>query len=257
MKFNNRNISVSEKANIGHNVKIGDNTIIYDNVEIGDNSVICNNCIIGEPLLDYYRNDEYSNPPLVIGANSLIRSHAIIYAASNIGDFFSTGHHVTIREYSTIGSHCNIGTASDIQGDLTIGNYCRLYSYVSIGKYSKIGNFVFMYPYTVITNDPHPPSNDLAGATIGDYTQVAVHSVILSGVKIGENCLIGANSLVNNAIPDYTFVISEPSKSMMDIRKFITLRGKGRYYPWMYHFERGMPWEGIGFDNWMKGSQNK
>ena len=86
MKFNNRNITIGENVTIGKNVKIGDDTIIYDNVIIGDNTIICNNCILGEPLNNYYYSEEYENPPLVIGSNSLIRSHCIFYAGSEFGD---------------------------------------------------------------------------------------------------------------------------------------------------------------------------
>jgi len=83
MKFNNRNIHISSSAKMGSNVKIGDNTVIYDNVEIGDNTIIANNCVIGEPINDYYHNKDYQNPVTKIGKNSLIRSHAIIYAGAH------------------------------------------------------------------------------------------------------------------------------------------------------------------------------
>ena len=59
MKFNNKNIYISPKAKIGKNVKIGDNTSIYDNVVISDNTIITNDCVIGEPLQDYYFNNNY------------------------------------------------------------------------------------------------------------------------------------------------------------------------------------------------------
>ena len=91
MKFNNINVIISPKAKIGKNVRIGDNTTIYDNVEIGDNTIISNNCIIGEPLNDYYFNEEYNNPSTIIGENSLIRSHTIIYAGNVFGENFSCG----------------------------------------------------------------------------------------------------------------------------------------------------------------------
>ena len=54
MKFNNRNVFISDKAKIGNNVRIGDNTLIYDNVIIKDNCIIANDCIIGEPTNGYY-----------------------------------------------------------------------------------------------------------------------------------------------------------------------------------------------------------
>ena len=36
---------------------------------------------------------------------------------------------------------------------------------------------------------------------------------------------------------------------VMDVRKYIAL-GKGRPYPWMQRFDRGMPWQGLGYDVW-------
>ena len=251
MMFNNRNVIISPKATIGENVKIGDNTVIFDNVEIKDNVTIAHNCIVGEPLYDYYKSGDYVNPPTVIGANSLIRSHSIIYAGNDLGEFIITGHRVTMREFNKIGHHTVIGTLSDVQGNAVIGNYCRLYSNVHIAALSNLGNFVCLYPYVVMTNDPYPPSDDLKGGTILDYTQVGAHSIILSGVKIGENCLVGANSVVSKNIPDYSMVMGDPAKLVMDVRKYLVL-GKGKLYPWMYRFTRGMPWENIGYAEWIK-----
>ena len=250
MKFNNRNVTISSLARIGHNVKIGDNTVIYDYVEIGDNAIICNDCIIGEPLNEYYFNANYQNPTTTIEEGALIRSHAIIYAGCIIGKNFMTGHRVTIRENTRIGDSCLVGTLCDLQGELTMGSYCRLYSNVHIAQNSHLGNFVSLYPFCVMTNDPYPPSTNVKGASIGDYTQVGVHSVILSNIKIGENCVIGANSVVNTKLADFSFATGDPIKILMDVRKYVVL-GEGRPYPWMTRFDRGMPWEGIGYDMWM------
>jgi acetyltransferase-like isoleucine patch superfamily enzyme len=257
MKFNNKNISVSPKAQIGDNVRIGDNTIIYDNVVIGDNSVIANDCVLGEPLNSYYLNDGYEQPQTVIGSGALIRSHCIIYAGSVFGSNFQTGHRVTIREKSVFGNNCSLGTLTDIQGYVKVGNYCRFHSNVHIGQNSEIGNFVFIYPYVVFTNDPLPPSNICNGPTVGDFTQIAVHSVILPGIKLGKHVLVGANSTVNKNVDDYSLVVGSPAKLVCDVRNLKSPEDKNKnHYPWPYSFERGMPWEGIGFDEWLKNSNN-
>jgi len=256
MKFNNRNVYVSPKSKIGRNVKIGDNSAIYDNVEIGDNSIICNDTVLGEPLPAYYQAPDYENPPTAIGPDSLVRSHAIIYAGCTIGAGFSSGHRITIRENTMIGDHCSVGTLSDIQGNVRIGNYCRLHSNVHLAQTCVLGDFVFMYPYSVMTNDPHPPSEDVKGGYIGDYTQVGVHAVILPGIRVGENCLIGASSVVNKRVEDFSLAMGDPIRVVMDIRKYVVL-GKGKPYPWMYRFERGLPWEGIGYDVWIKQNAKK
>lgn len=253
MKFNNRNVFISKKATIGENVRIGDNTVILDNVEIGDNSIICNDCVIGEPLNQYYFDSNYENPKLIIGNNALIRSHSIFYAGSRFGNNLSCGHRVTVRESVSAGNNLSIGTLSDIQGYVSFGDYCRLHSNVHIGQKSTIGNYVFIYPYVVFTNDPHPPSNICQGPTIGDFTQIAVHSVILPMVEIGQNCLVGANSTVNKNFGDNLVIVGSPAKSICLTSEIKSKEDENKmHYPWMYNFERGMPWEGIGYAEWSK-----
>lgn len=252
MKFNNRNVFISASATIGKNVKIGDNCSIYDHVVIKDNSIICNDCVIGEPLSGYYSEDGYTNPETVIEPNALIRSHTIIYAGCNIGESFSCGHRVTIRENSKIGKFCRIGTVSDLQGNLEIGDYCWLHSNVHIGQQSKLGNFVFIYPYVVLTNDPTPPSNSCIGPSIGDYSQVAVFSVLLPGVKIGKHCLVGAGSIVGKDVADFQLVLGSPAKPIKDVREIKSRETGESHYPWPYRFDRGMPWQDKDFDTWEK-----
>jgi UDP-3-O-[3-hydroxymyristoyl] glucosamine N-acyltransferase len=252
MKFNNRNVFISPSATIGANVKIGDNCSIYDNAVIKDNSVICNDCVIGEPLAGYYSDAGYTNPATVIEPNALIRSHTIIYAGCNIGESFSCGHRVTIRENSKIGKHCRIGTVSDLQGNLEMGDYCWLHSNVHIGQGSKLGNFVFIYPYVVLTNDPTPPSNICIGPTIGDYSQIAVFSVLLPGVKIGKHCLVGAGSIVGKDVADFQLVLGSPAKPVKDVREIKSRETGESHYPWPYRFDRGMPWQDTDFDTWEK-----
>ena len=253
-KFSDCNVRISPAAKIGKNVRIGDNTIIYDNVEIGDNTVICNDCVIGEPLNDYYSNiEQYVNPITIIGAESLIRSHTVIYAGNTMGDHFQTGHRVTVRENTTFGSHCSLGTLDDVQGHSEFGDYCRLHSNVHIGMHSKLGNFVFVYPFVVFTNDPTPPSDICAGPTVGDFTQIATGSVLLPRVKIGKHCLIGACSSVTKDVEDYQLVLGVPAKPIKDVREIKDRISGESHYPWPYHFDRNMPWKGIGFDEWENG----
>lgn len=251
MKFNS-NFHISKKASIGLNVKVGDGAIIYDNVVIGDNTIISNHCVIGEPLNDYYQNDNYINPKTFIGNSSLIRSHTIIYAGSSFGKKFSTGHRVTIREDSIFGEQCRVGTLSDIQGNVVFGDYCWLHSNVHIGRTSKIGSYVFIYPYVVFTNDPHPPSNICKGPTVNDFSQIAVGSVLLPNIKIGKHCLIGASSLVSKDVEDFSLVAGNPAKFIKDIREVKSKEDGKNHYPWPENFDRGMPWENIGYQKWMK-----
>ncbi len=251
-KFTGIGVVISPTAKIGKNVRIGNHTIIYDNVEIGDNTIICNDCVIGEPLNDYYCNPVvYENPKTILGENSLIRSHTIIYAGNTMGDHFQTGHRVTVREDTVFGSHCSLGTLDDIQGHSVFGDYCRLHSNVHIGMHSKLGNFVFVYPYVVFTNDPTPPSDICIGPIVGDFSQIATGSILLPGVKIGKHCLVGACSSVTKDVEDYKLVVGVPAKPIKDVRDIIDRETGQSHYPWPLRFERNMPWQGVGYEQWI------
>jgi len=245
---------VSKSATLGAGVTIGAGTIVYDNVRIGEGVVIGPYCTIGEPIATYYRHDGYRNPDLVIGPRSLIRSHTVIYAGSTIGAHFECGHRATIRENTRIGSHCRVGTLCDIQGDCHLGDYVRLHSNVHVSQKSWIGNFVWIFPYTVLTNDPHPPSNLLQGVRIDDFAVLATMVVVLPGVHIGHDALVGAKALVREDVPPEAVVVGSPAKQICTIHEVRSRRTGEPVYPWREHFDRGMPWEGIGFEVWAKQS---
>lgn len=54
----------------------------------------------------------------------------------------------------------------------------------------------------------------LHGCDIGENSLIGINSVILDGAKIGRNCLIGANSLIpeGKEIPDGSLVMGSPGK---------------------------------------------
>ncbi len=257
MKFTKKNVTISSTAKIGKNVKIGNNTVIYDNVTIGDNSIICNDCHIGEPLTNYYKNKNYINPPTKIGANCLIRSYAIVYADNVLGDNLVTGHRIILRTQNKLGNNCSIGNNTELHGSSIIGNNVRLHSDVCICENSRIGNFVWIFPGTILTNTHTPPTTQLIGPVIGDYSVIASNVLTLAGIKVGKHCLLGASSLITKDVEDFSVMIGNPAKKLCDIRKLKSKSNNNTYYPWPYNFERGMPWENIGFKKWLKANMNE
>lgn len=226
---------VSDKATIGNNVSIGPYTIIHDNVEIAENTKIEAFCEIG------VANNLSKGNKLYIGPNSHIRSHSIFYEGSVFGESLVTGHRVTVRENTIAGKNLQIGTLSDIQGHCTIGNFVRFHSNVHIGQKSEIGNYVWIFPYVVLTNDPHPPSNTLLGVVVEEYAVIATMSVILPGARIGSGCLIGAHSSVKGKTEENMVYAGSPAKLICSTSKIQLADGSGNAYPWRQHFHRGYP----------------
>ena len=54
----------------------------------------------------------------------------------------------------------------------------------------------------------------LHGCTVGENTLIGINSVILNGARIGRNCIIGANTLIaeGKEIPDGSLVLGSPGR---------------------------------------------
>jgi acetyltransferase-like isoleucine patch superfamily enzyme len=59
--------------------------------------------------------------------------------------------------------------------------------------------------------------NKIAPVIIGRNTWIGQNVVILPGVNIGRNCVLGANSVVNRNIPDYSVAVGVPSRVIKKI----------------------------------------
>lgn len=59
----------------------------------------------------------------------------------------------------------------------------------------------------------------LHGCTIGDNTLVGINSVVLNGARIGRNSVVGANSLVteNKSFPDGSLLLGSPAKVVREL----------------------------------------
>ena len=234
---------VHPNAKLEENVEIGPFCIIHENVILKKGCKIDAYCELG------VKTPLSNGSPLVIGENSIIRSHAVFYESSHFGDKLVTGHRVSVRENTFAGKNLQIGTLSDLQGDTTIGDYVRFHSNVHIGKRSTIGNFVWIFPYVVLTNDPHPPSNILRGVTVNDFAVIATMSVILPGVTIGEGALVAAHSAVKSDVEPEMVYSGSPAVKICPAGKIKLQDGTRRpAYPWNKHFFRGYPVEVI--DEW-------
>jgi acetyltransferase-like isoleucine patch superfamily enzyme len=217
-------------------VRVGAFSIVHDNVVLGSDVTVESHCEIGHPT------PLAEGRPLIIGDGALIRSYSCFYEGSTFGPGLKTGHRVTVRELLTAGPGLQIGTLSDFQGHAELGDYVRTHSNVHIGQHSTVGSYVWIFPYTVLTNDPHPPSETMRGVVLEDYSVVATMSVILPGVRVGTRSLVAAHSCVGKDVAPDTVVGGSPAKYLCDTSRVKLRDGSGRSaYPWMRHFHRGYP----------------
>ena len=229
-------VNDSPKFKVGKNCKIASTAIIHDNVVLGDN------CSIGEYAVLGVQPKNTTTDPLVIGENSTIRSHCVLYQGSKFGRDLNVGHHTMIREGIKAGVNLQVGSFNDIEGDATFGNWVRFHSNVHVGRGSKIGDLVWLFPYVVLTNDPIPPSGLKYGATLSDGVVVCTAAIILPGADLDVGAFIAASAKVGGNVDKGALVVGERGKTIGDVRKLKHME-TNKQHPWMNHFSNHYPEE--------------
>lgn len=120
-----------------------------------------------------------------------------------------------------INRRCYISTLSN-EAQINIGNSCGFSGTVIAAENNiTIGNNVRCGANTTITDTDWHTDDSRSGKPspiiIGNNVWLRLNSVVLKGVRIGDNTLIGANSLVIKDIPANVIAGGNPCKVIKEI----------------------------------------
>jgi acetyltransferase-like isoleucine patch superfamily enzyme len=113
-----------------------------------------------------------------------------------------------------IGKRCKIDAFVYIEEGVEIGNDCKIRPFVFIPSGVTIENSVFVGPHVTFTNDKYPKVKGewvLLKTLIKTGASLGGHTVILPGVTVGKNALVGAGSVVTKDVPDEAIVAGNPA----------------------------------------------
>ena len=125
---------------------------------------------------------------------------------------------------SEIGGQSRIGTFVEIQKNAKVGKRCKISSHAFICEGVTIEDECFIGHHVVFINDRQPAAINSSGRlqTEADWKVVETRvcrrasigsgAVILCGVTIGENAIVGAGSVITKDVPANSVVAGNPAK---------------------------------------------
>jgi acetyltransferase-like isoleucine patch superfamily enzyme len=108
--------------------------------------------------------------------------------------------------------------------DIGAFTYINAKNGVTIEDYVQIGSHCSIYSVSTIDEKDGP-------VILKKNCRIGSHSVVMPGVTVGENSIIGAFSLVNQDIPANVVAVGIPAKTLKKIEVVTTSR-KNRQKSW-------------------------
>jgi UDP-2-acetamido-3-amino-2,3-dideoxy-glucuronate N-acetyltransferase len=138
--------------------------------------------------------------------------------------------HAFVNLYGcTIGNGTRLGTFVEIQKGATVGAHCKISSHTFVCEGVAIGDGVFVGHGVMFTNTILPRATNETGGLqteadwemvrtiVEDRVSIGSGSVILCGITLGRDAVIGAGAVVTKDVPAGEVWVGNPARFLRKV----------------------------------------
>jgi UDP-2-acetamido-3-amino-2,3-dideoxy-glucuronate N-acetyltransferase len=161
--------------------------------------------------------------------SSLVADQPANDAPYRLIDAVDFGDDVVVQAFANlygcrIGDGSRIGPFVEIQRGVVVGARCKISSHSFVCEGVELGDGVFVGHGVVFTNDRYPRAVTADGElqVDGDWAlertvvrrraSIGSGAIVLCGLTIGENAIVGAGAVVTHDVPDGAIVAGTPAR---------------------------------------------
>jgi acetyltransferase-like isoleucine patch superfamily enzyme len=211
---------IREGVIIGRDGQIGSGVVVHPHTRIGDRVRVDDHAVLGKapksaPISILKLSSEY--PPLEIGNDAFVGAHSIIYVGARLADKVFVADLASIREDVILEEGVIVGRGVTIENQCRVGEYTKIETEAYVTAYTIIEERCFIAPMVCMSNDNYLGRTEerfqhMKGPHIKRGARIGSNAVLLPGVVVGEEAVVGAGSVVTKEIPPYETWIGVPAR---------------------------------------------
>jgi UDP-2-acetamido-3-amino-2,3-dideoxy-glucuronate N-acetyltransferase len=160
----------------------------------------------------------------------LIHPSVFIHPLAHVEDGAEIGANTKVWQFATVragarvGAECILGQGAFVDEDTVLGDKCKLENYATVHRGSRLADEVFLGPGVTLCNDMWPRATTFEGSLkseadwkcepvfIERRASLGARAVVIPGVRIGDNAMIGAGTVVVTDVPSWGIVVGNPGR---------------------------------------------
>jgi UDP-2-acetamido-3-amino-2,3-dideoxy-glucuronate N-acetyltransferase len=152
--------------------------------------------------------------------NEYVHPSATLAASALIGAGTRIWQHCVILDDVVIGIDCNICFSCFIERGVRIGDRVTVKNGVYLWEGLEVHDDVFIGPNVTFSNDLYPRSRarpkEWLRTVLEPGCSIGGGAVILPGIRIGRNAMVGAGAVVTRDVPASKVVVGNPARIVRD-----------------------------------------
>lgn len=201
---------------LADDVEIGANVVLHDGVTLGADVRLGDGVVLGRvPTLGRRTRTQPAPPgPTLVEAGAVLCPYAIVDASARVGPHAFLGDRVSLRAGVWVRLDASIGGATFVGRNVDVGERVRTQNHCVIGPGALIEADVFLGPgVQVLTGRPMVGSERKPPPVLRRGCQVGAGALIMPGVEVGEEAVVGAGAVVLADVPGGTVVAGIPARA--------------------------------------------
>jgi UDP-N-acetylglucosamine diphosphorylase/glucosamine-1-phosphate N-acetyltransferase len=169
--------------------------------------------------------------PVTVAETARVRSGAYIEGPTFIDEGADVGPNCFIRPYTSIGKNARVGNACEVKnsiimdgthvghlsyvGDSILCEKCNLGAGTITANYRLDGRSMKMLVKDKVVDS----GRRKLGAILGDNVKTGIGALLMPGVKVGNDCWVGPNFMVERDLPPCTMAVLKQSWSKSERKR--------------------------------------